>query len=447
MAFGAYWVILSNSSAINDFALSRHGLPADIWPVFQDSLYRWIIYFSPYSRISEFILGVLICALYLDMVGLPAGKTEAILAHAGTFAGIAILAILHVLMFMPSAPFPSLTQMHMSFGYALPVALIMFCIARYENLVGRLLVWRPLVAAGEASYSLYFLHLIVVGYVFDYDPGWIGSLPVAGKVVAGIVILATAILLSLASYRWFEVPARNWFRKILAERPPRSRPWGAAWFPMIVSRGAVLTCLVAAPFSIAVLRVPPKLSPPPEGTIAIRQATYGASCHVPAGNVTASLIESCGGLRQCAYTIDVNQLRDTAPGCDKDFSVDYACSTRGPLIHEDVPGEAGLGSRVRLICSTGLRIRSATYGGNCGAKAGNATMDLTEACFGKKYCSYQIYLENFGDPAPGCQKDFSTDYACTEDGPVYHGLVPAEAGLGGNIQLTCPTGTVKTAKQ
>jgi peptidoglycan/LPS O-acetylase OafA/YrhL len=65
-----------------------------------------------------------------------------------------------------------------------------------------------LVLLGEASYSLYLLHFSVV---------W-AALVLFGRAAAtpamNLAVAATAILLSIASYKGIEQPARRWLRTL-----------------------------------------------------------------------------------------------------------------------------------------------------------------------------------------------------------------------------------------
>ena len=128
---------------------------------------------------------------------------------------------------------------------------------------------------------------------------------------------------------------------------------------------------------------------------------------------------SCDGDRKCTYTVDAVRLGDPAPGCGEAFTVEYACAPGGPPVKVDVPGEAGLGKSVELSCQsaaenepaavaewTGIRILSATYGGNCGARIGNATDAIGKACGSKATCDYAVDANKLGDPAQGCGKSF-----------------------------------------
>lgn len=83
--------------------------------------------------------------------------------------------------------------------------------------------------------------------------------------------------------------------------------------------------------------------------IAVRSATYGANCSAQAGNATDELQSACGGKASCDYDVDVNKLGDPADGCEKDFTVEYVCSTNSAAKTTKVPNEAN-GNTARLSC-------------------------------------------------------------------------------------------------
>lgn len=60
----------------------------------------------------------------------------------------------------------------------------------------------------------------------------------------------------------------------------------------------------------------------------------------------------------------------------------------------------------------GMRIESATYGGNCRAQYGNATWAVRQRCDGSVNCQFTVNVNELGDPAYGCAKDFRIEYRC-----------------------------------
>ncbi|MBL6853209.1 MAG: hypothetical protein ISS15_00445 [Alphaproteobacteria bacterium] len=90
--------------------------------------------------------------------------------------------------------------------------------------------------------------------------------------------------------------------------------------------------------------------PPAQNVITVTSATYGASCHQPNGNVTHFLADACNGKATCDYTVRYQTIGDPAPGCAKDFSVQWTCSA-GQGGSQGAPAEAGFGSKVTLQCA------------------------------------------------------------------------------------------------
>jgi hypothetical protein len=84
-----------------------------------------------------------------------------------------------------------------------------------------------------------------------------------------------------------------------------------------------------------------------------------------------------------------------------------------------------------------ISVTSATYGGNCGAPAGNVTSQLAAACNGRTTCSYTIDYRVLGDPAPGCAKNYVAQWKCGTNPTVRSVTAPAEAGFGSVVTLTC----------
>lgn len=79
--------------------------------------------------------------------------------------------------------------------------------------------------------------------------------------------------------------------------------------------------------------------------------------------------------------------------------------------------------------STPIKIEEATYGANCGrrVKVGNATLLVAKSCDGRVSCAFLISVEELGDPAPGCEKDFAVRFKCDEQKPNRTVRLNAEA--------------------
>jgi peptidoglycan/LPS O-acetylase OafA/YrhL len=92
-------------------------------------------------------------------------------------------------------------------GYAPACAGLIYYGARFR---AKALTWRPFIAFGEGSYSMYLLH---GWFLWLFSSQGVGEgLLMWGKV--GVAWLFIAVC-SLGCYRYFERPTRSWLRSAL----------------------------------------------------------------------------------------------------------------------------------------------------------------------------------------------------------------------------------------
>lgn len=88
----------------------------------------------------------------------------------------------------------------------------------------------------------------------------------------------------------------------------------------------------------------------PKG-ISVRAASYGANCGVAKGLVTGPIASQCNGQSSCSYVVLHTVLGDPAPGCAKDYAVEYTClGGNGAVKTASAAAEAGFGSKIDLAC-------------------------------------------------------------------------------------------------
>jgi peptidoglycan/LPS O-acetylase OafA/YrhL len=209
-------VAIVNRQAILAAGVARYG-PVAADP--QSSYFRWLLYFSPYSRVFEFTLGCLTSALFLRLP--PADADERRLGSWLTVASLlGLLAVYGAMFGWPVASRPhwhaSFQLLHMSFGFAPFIALLIFCCARYDTAVVRALDGRWVVLGGEASYSLYLWHTVIMDRVGLGSPAPATVRIMAGAAMRLALCVFTCIGLSLVSWQLIEVPARKWLRRVLS---------------------------------------------------------------------------------------------------------------------------------------------------------------------------------------------------------------------------------------
>jgi len=84
-----------------------------------------------------------------------------------------------------------------------------------------------------------------------------------------------------------------------------------------------------------------------------------------------------------------------------------------------------------------IKVVSGTYGRNCNAKAGNATVQLAKACDGQSSCDFLIDPATLEDPAPTCSKDFAAEWKCGDGNAVYSAALSALSGKNDKLRLNC----------
>jgi len=186
------------------------------------SFYRWLLYFSPYSRIFEFIGGVLTCQLFRLVSARPA-LLERINRDVLAWLAIAVMAILFGLfryygeanpwLATDNHSFPGfIVSLHMNFLLAPPCYLLIFALAPGGTRVGRVLAARPARFLGDISYSTYLFHPLAER-----------TLTVTGIVLTSTVPRLLAIMIVVYFVSWLlyslvEGPAKRALRQLLESR-------------------------------------------------------------------------------------------------------------------------------------------------------------------------------------------------------------------------------------
>ena len=101
--------------------------------------------------------------------------------------------------------------MSLNFALAPSAAMLIFCAARYRNVATQMLMSRPALLLGDASYSIYLLHfnaLVLIAWLTESAPH-----SVAFDAITLVISMLIILLSSIVLYRYFERPARNWLRK------------------------------------------------------------------------------------------------------------------------------------------------------------------------------------------------------------------------------------------
>jgi peptidoglycan/LPS O-acetylase OafA/YrhL len=190
--------ILANASAK---AIGDDASDVDFW----GRVLRWYSIF----RLPEFLVGVAVCRIF--MLQTPSQK-EAFTRWMGPVALIS-LGFIGYVMIADNLPMMFINQAVLT----LPFAAVIWYLAYDRGLVAKWMAIRPLVFLGEASYSLYLIHLVVkqacykVGRVFFDIPE--SSIPLT------VCIIVFAIWASIFIYRRIEKPSRRWIVSRFGDGP------------------------------------------------------------------------------------------------------------------------------------------------------------------------------------------------------------------------------------
>ncbi len=166
---------------------------------------------APYFRIWEFFIGCCLGRIYL--LGAPAifmrpGRRNSLLAASlAASAGVIVLPV-----FVPIA---HAFAWHVLFT---PIfGLMILCLAAGPTFFTPILANRAALLLGEASYSLYLIHLAIFEIVETvHGPFYHHRWPMA-------LVIAACVGLSIVCFIGIETPARRWLRRLGSARTPPAR--------------------------------------------------------------------------------------------------------------------------------------------------------------------------------------------------------------------------------
>ncbi|MGA3371574.1 MAG: acyltransferase [Terracidiphilus sp.] len=189
LVLGAIWMLSLIPSTL--YALALPEGPVDTMSRFVGLT---IIKFNPLLRLPEFLIGIALGVLYLNGAHIPRPR----LAAAGC-----VLALVFIVLGPWRLPYPVIHN-----GLLAPLYGVLILAVASEP---KMLANPILELLGESSYSLYLLHASVIVYcsMFAGRLHW----PVHGSFC--LIWAAIAVLVSIASYKFIEVPARRFLRSTL----------------------------------------------------------------------------------------------------------------------------------------------------------------------------------------------------------------------------------------
>jgi peptidoglycan/LPS O-acetylase OafA/YrhL len=188
---------------------------------FTNSFYRWFFYISPYTRILEFLSGVLVAQLYISIKNIEVK----IIDDSNGFL-LSLISIFLIIIFFISMLFAFdglwdfyghrgfIIFLHMNFFFAIPISILIFCLARYKNSLTNFFEFSIFIYLGEISYSLYLGHPLVSQIISFPKNGQLDFYTAFSLIIEFILI----IMLSVGTFRLVEAPGRRYIRECFVKK-------------------------------------------------------------------------------------------------------------------------------------------------------------------------------------------------------------------------------------
>jgi peptidoglycan/LPS O-acetylase OafA/YrhL len=219
-------VVFLHDQEVNAFAQAAWGKPGDLF-------FDWLLAFSPVGRVAPFLIGIATAHIFMTRYRQPVGAAERLLG--------AVLLALAVACVIAMCGAQSVGNRYVSsialFVYSLSIAVIIFCCARYRSLFSRALSVPLLIVCGNASYSIYLFHQLILEAtgVRDVLPWtWFNVFYVGVRFAAAMLI---TLIFAAVMYRFYEAPARVRTRALLGRFIDPTASRADNYFPIAMCVG------------------------------------------------------------------------------------------------------------------------------------------------------------------------------------------------------------------
>lgn len=180
---------------------------------------QWMVYINPVGRLGDFMTGMLIARIATKAPAMTRGAASLL-----EVASVGVLAIFVVVATMPLTPI--LPTLKLDVYYLLPMALIVYVFSFGRGVLSTALSARWLVFLGEASFSFYMVHYLVINLIMV--PTIVRYATIWDVAFYASMMLSLSIALSSVLYLYFERPVnlflRDWWRRRSAVGPVSAIP-------------------------------------------------------------------------------------------------------------------------------------------------------------------------------------------------------------------------------
>lgn len=173
-----------------------------------------ILYISPIFRIADFTIGILI---YRFRKNIPDNFNE-LKVNITQLSSLIIL-----LLFIYYSSNFNITYRY-DIYYIIPMGLLIFSLSFNRGFIGKILSGRIIVFLGEASFSLYMTHQLVIRYSLKINE----KLQFLTDGLLLFSIISLSLLVSIVFYKTIELPMKKWTynKLILLYKPTKSLVFG-----------------------------------------------------------------------------------------------------------------------------------------------------------------------------------------------------------------------------
>lgn len=163
----------------------------------------WLFYINPAFRVIDFIVGMLLCRLFMSGGLSLNGKNTTTYEIASI-----LLMVVFIVVGMKYVPMIGRYDIY----YIIPMAMIVYVFAFGNGAISKLMNNRVIILLGEASFSLYMIHQIWINVAFRLFPVNIDSAYHVLSFMLPVVI--AGCLISCVMFIFYERPINNFLRSI-----------------------------------------------------------------------------------------------------------------------------------------------------------------------------------------------------------------------------------------
>jgi peptidoglycan/LPS O-acetylase OafA/YrhL len=204
------WMGKSKQSLVICFSLLLVAVLALPFLLEDNKSSEWLLYASPYTRIADFGIGILLFNI-CRYVSLDKWRKYISPTMLELSAVVLLVAFYYTAFYVPQI------YRH-AVWYWIPVGFLIFVFYHQSGVISHFLSKRIWVLLGEISFSFYMLHGFVKHYVLRITNDYL-HLDIPAFVMF-IVIAVSCIIASYLTFRYIEKPSNRLIKQLFKERSP-----------------------------------------------------------------------------------------------------------------------------------------------------------------------------------------------------------------------------------